>query len=148
MQDMKQIRAMVRKMVNDTAESGAIGHVSFFTAQAMNEFGDIEGPGADFYTICTLETLTKIVKEAVGKYDKPGEDTPTLHGFEHLKIAYPLHRGGDHLLVPIDQMTDDEIDARCAQFQESADGYLKHIEEFQTFKRERADALELNAKVY
>lgn len=141
MQDMKQIRAMVRKMVNDTAESGAIGHVSFFTAQAINQFGEIEGEGADFYTICTMETLTKIVKDAVGKYDKPDADTPTLEGFEYLKIAYPVHRGGDHVLVPIEQMTDDEIDARCAQFQDAADGYLKHVAEFQTFKRDRAETL-------
>lgn len=140
MQDMKQVRAMVRKIVNDTAESGAIGHVSFFTAQAMASFGEIEGEGADFFTVCTQETVTKIVKDAVGKYDSPDSDTPLLDGFKHLRIAYPVHRAGDHLLVPVDQLTDDEIDARCAQYQEAADGYLAHIEELQTFKSTRAMA--------
>ena len=138
MEDMKQVRAMVRKMVNDTAESGAIGHVSFFTAKALASFGEIEGVGADFYTVCAQETVKEIVKKAVGKYDRPESDTPTLEGFDHLKIAYPIHRNGEHLLVPVDQMTDAEIDARCEQFQEAADSYRANIKEFQTFKRARS----------
>ena len=138
MEDMKQVRAMVRKMVNDKAESGVIGHVTFFVTEALTKFGKIEGEGADFYTVCTMETLVDVVKKAVGKYDKPQSDTPTLDGFVHLKIAYPLHRNGEHLLVPIDQMTDAEIDARCAQFQEAADSYRAHIEEFYLYKEARA----------
>jgi hypothetical protein len=61
-----------------------------------------------------------------------------MEGFKHLRIAYPVHRSGEHLLVPIDLMTDEEIDARCKQYQDAADGYLKHIAEFQAFKAERA----------
>jgi len=137
MNNLEQVRQMVRKLVNDTAESGAIGHVQFFTAMAMTEFGEIEGDGADLYTICAHETVAQIVKKAVGRYDAPDSQTPLLAGFEQLRIAYPVHRGGDHVLVPINQMTDDEIDARCAQWQSAADGYIKHIEEMQTYKRER-----------
>jgi hypothetical protein len=140
MEDMKQVRAMVRKLVKDTADSGAIGHVTFFTAQALSSFGEIEGEGADFYTICAQITVTQIVKDAVGKYDKPESDTPILAGFTHLRIAYPVHRNGEHLLVPVDKLTDQEIDLRCSQYQEAADGYIAHIEEFQTFKRARAIA--------
>lgn len=137
MRDLEQVRQMVRKIVNDTAESGAIGHVQFFTAMAMAELGEIEGDGADIYTICAQETVSKIVKKVVGKYDKPDSETPLFEGFTHLRIAYPVHRGGEHLLVPVQMMTDEEIDNRCAQFQSAADGYIKHIEEFQTFKRNR-----------
>jgi hypothetical protein len=85
MQDMKQVKDLVRKMVNDTAESGAIGSVRFFVHRAMQSFGEIEGEGSDFYTACAFDTLTREVKHAVNKYDKPESDTPLMEGFKHLR---------------------------------------------------------------
>lgn len=137
MQDIKQIKAEIRKMVQDTVESGAIGHVQFFTAKIMSERDNITGEDADFYTICARETIVGMVKSAVNKYAEPTSETPILEGFEHLRTAYPVHRGGDHLLVPVNLCTDEELEARAVEFDAAAKGLRKHAKEIRAYIRER-----------
>lgn len=139
MQDIKQIKAEIRKMVQDTVESGAIGHVQFFTAKIMAERPDIQGEDADFYTICARETIVGMVKRAVDKYAEPTAETPILDGFEHLRTAYPVHRGGDHLLVPVNLCTDEELEARAIEFEKAAKGMMKHAKELRAYVQERRD---------
>ena len=139
MQDIKQIKAEIRRMVQDTVESGAIGHVQFFTAKIMADRPDIQGQDADFYTICARETIVGLVKRAVDKYAEPTSETPILDGFEHLRTAYPVHRGGDHLLVPVNLCTDEELEARAMKFEKSAKGIMKHAKELRAYIHERRD---------
>lgn len=138
MKDIKQITADIRKMVQDTVESGAVGHVQFFTIQAMNDFGEIEGEGADLYTVCARETVVGIVKGVVKKYETHQSDAPTLKGFEHLRTAYPVHRGGEHLLVPVHLCTDDELEDRASEFIKAAKGLRKHAKEIRDYIMARA----------
>jgi len=140
MKDIKQIKADIAKMVQDTVESGAVGSVQFFTIQAMNGFGGIEGEGADIYTVCARETVVEIVKRVVKKYDTQESDAPTLKGFEHLRTAYPVHRGGDHLLVPVHLCTDEELEYRALEFERAAKGYLKHAKEIRNYVDTRKSA--------
>ena len=139
MQDIKQIKAEIRKMVQDTVESGAIGHVQFFTAKIMSQRDNIQGEDADFYTICARETIVGMVKSAVQKYAEPTSDTPILDGFENLRTAYPVHREGDHLLVPVQLCTDEELEARAMEFEVAAKGMRKHAKELRAYIRERQD---------
>lgn len=139
MKDIKQITADIRKMVQDTVESGAVGHVQFFTIQAMNGFGDIEGQGADLYTVCARETVVGIVKSVVKKYETHNSDAPTLKGFEHLRTAYPVHRGGEHLLVPVQLCSDEELEERAAEFTRAAKGLRKHAKEIKDYIQQRRD---------
>ena len=138
MKDIKQIKADIAKMVQDTVESGAVGSVQFFTIQAMNDFGEIEGEGADVYTVCARETVVDLVKRVVKKYETQASDAPTLKGFEHLRTAYPVHRGGDHLLVPIHLMTDDELEERAEEFIKNAKSLRKHAKEIRDYIASRS----------
>jgi hypothetical protein len=106
MKDIREIKSEIRKIVNDTIEAGAIGNVQLFTAKVMAAHDGIEGEDADFYLICAREVVVSEVKKAIGKYDAPDAETPLMAGFEHLRTAYPVHRGGDHLLVPVHLCTD------------------------------------------
>lgn len=133
MKDIKQIKDDIRKMVQDTVESGAVGHVQFFTIQAMTNFGKIEGDGADIYTVCARETVVGIVKSVVKKYETHQSDAPTLKGFEHLRTAYPVHREGEHLLVPVHLCTDEELEERAAEFIKAAKGLRKHAKEIRDY---------------
>jgi len=145
MKDIKQITADIRKMVQDTVEAGAVGHVQFFTVQAMNGFGEIEGEGADLYTVCARETVVGIVKNVVKKYETHASDAPTLNGFEHLRTAYPVHRGGEHLLVPVHLCTDEELEERAADFVKQAKGLRKHAKEICSYIASRAANAEVTA---
>jgi len=139
MKDLSQIRADIRKIVTDTVESGAIGHVQFFTAKVMADNPEIEGDDADFYIVCAQETVERMVKSAVGKYDSAEEETPLMEGFEHLRKAYPVHRGGDHLLVPVHLCSDEELEARAKEFEVAAKGYVKHALELRSYVLTRQD---------
>jgi len=137
MENLKQIKDEIRKMVQDTVDSGVIGHVQFFTAKIMTDRADIKGQDADFYTICARETIVEMVKSAVKKYEKLEAETPILDGFEHLRTAYPVHRGGDHLLVPVHLCTDEELEARAAEYEVAARGMRKHAKEIRAYIQER-----------
>lgn len=133
MLDLKEIKAEIRKVVTDTVEAGAIGHVQFFTAQIMSSHDRIEGDDADFYLICAREVVKSEVKRAIGRYETPETDAPLMEGFEHLRTAYPVHRDGDHLLVPVHLCTDDELEARALEFLTAAKGYQKHAKEIRAY---------------
>jgi hypothetical protein len=133
MKDIKQITDEIRKMVQDTVEAGAVGNVQFFAVQALNSFGQIEGEGADLYTVCARETVVGIVKGVVKKYERQDSDAPTLDGFKHMRTAYPVHRGGDHLLVPVHLCTDQELEERAEEFIRSAKGLRKHAKEIREY---------------
>lgn len=137
MKDIKQITADIRKMVQDTVEGGAVGHVQFFTIKAMNDFGEIEGEGADLYTVCARETVVGIVKSVVKKYETHQSDAPTLQGFEHLRTAYTVHRGGEHLLVPVHLCTDEELQDRASEFTSAAKALRKHAKEIMDYIQHR-----------
>lgn len=139
MENIKQIKAEIRKMVQDTVDSGTIGHVQFFTAKIMADRADIQGQDADFYTICARETIVGMVKSAVAKYEKPEAETPILDGFEHLRTAYPVHRGNDHLLVPVHLCTDEELEARASEYEAAANGMRNHAKEIRAYIQERKD---------
>ena len=139
MKDIKQIKADIRKLVQDTVESGAIGHVDFFTARVISDHAEIEGADADFYIICARETINGMVKAAVNKYDTPEADTPLMEGFEQLKTAYPIHRNGDHLLVPIQFCTDEELESRADEFGKQAKGLRKHAKEIRAYILQRKE---------
>jgi len=139
MKDLKEIRAEIRKLVTDTVENGVIGHVEFFTRQVMMKYSSIEGDDADFYLICAREIVVREVKNAIGKFDKPEDDTPLMDGFENLHTAYPVHRGKEHLLVPVQLLTDAELEERAEQYEAAAAGYLKHADDIRRYIKTRRD---------
>jgi len=139
MKDLREIKAEIRKIVNDTIEAGAIGNVQLFTAKVMAAHDGIDGEDADFYLICAQEVVVSEVKKAIGKYDAPDAETPLMAGFEHLRTAYPVHRGGDHLLVPVSLCTDEELEERAAEFDKAAKGYIKHAQEIRGYIQQRQD---------
>lgn len=145
MKDIKQITADIRKMVQDTVEAGVVGHVQFFTIQAMNGFGEIYGEGADIYTVCARQTVIKIVKDVVNKYGTQDSEAPTLKGFEHLRTAYPVHRDGDHLLVPVHLCTDEELLGRAKEFENQIKGLAKHAKELRAYVMARNEGSQVVA---
>ena len=138
MQNLKQINDDIRKLVQDTIDSGAIGHVNFFTEQVIQERSDVYGDDAEFYTVCARETIVRMVKKAVSKYDPP-ESTPILDGFEQLRKAYPLHRGDEHVLVPVHLCSDEELEERAQEFDKAAKGMRKHAQELRQYIMSRRE---------
>jgi hypothetical protein len=132
----------VRKIISDKIADGKVVVVDWLTHEIIGSKAAIEGADIEFYRVCAFTHVKDVVKRCVGKYGaKPETDAQlVLSGFEHLQIAYSVMRNGDIVLVPVDQLTDDEIDARAFEYDQMAKGCRDHARELRSYKRARRSA--------
>lgn len=85
------------------------------------------------------KALARLKREDEGDVDPDtiGLDMPRLPGFKHLRQIYPLKRDGQIFLVPIDQMTDEEMNAKAATYDKASESYAEHAEELRRYRRTR-----------
>ena len=75
------------------------------------------------------------------KEPEPGElDEMTLPGFKRLQKAYRIERDGDSMIVPIEAMTDAELEARAAEHDAMARGHRRHANEIRRYLKARGKA--------
>lgn len=132
----------VRKIIADKIDNGEVVIIDWLTHEIIAGKAGIEGPDTEFYRVCAFTHVKDVVKRCVGKYDaKPSTDRQlVLSGFEHLQVAYSLMRCGEIVLVPVDQMTDEEIEARAKEYEAMAVGCRAHARELRNYRRERMAA--------
>lgn len=129
----------VRKIIADKVAGGEVIVVDWLTHEIIAGKAGIEGPDTEFYRVCAFTHVKDVVKRCVGKYDaKPDSDRQlVLTGFEHLQVAYTVMRQGDIVLVPVDQLTDEEIENRAKEYDLMAEGCRAHALELRSYRRER-----------
>ncbi|QDP58786.1 MAG: hypothetical protein GOVbin1573_73 [Prokaryotic dsDNA virus sp.] len=129
------ITAEVRAFIEDKLANGEIIRVEWVKHEFVMRHDHIEGEDADFYRICAYEHVGRVVKKVIGLYQpKPaGDEQLVLDGFDHLQRAYPVLRDGDRVLVPTDQLTDDELRDRAAEYDAMAEGCRLHAQEIRAF---------------
>lgn len=139
MQSEQSVRQEIRSLVQEKLDAGVCVRAEWFTAEILTAKNRIEGEDADFYVSCAAQILPQIVKRVIGQYDpKPVTDRQLLlPGFEHLQKAYTVQRGGEVVLVPVDQLTDDEIEARALEYEAMAMGCRAHAKELRVYRRTR-----------
>lgn len=129
----------VRKIIADKIEAGEVVVIDWLTHEIIAGKDGIEGPDTEFYRVCAFIHVKDVVRRCVGKYDsKPATDRQlTLPGFDHLQVAYTVMRHGDIVLVPVDQLTNEEIEARALEYEAMAEGCRAHARELRSYRRER-----------
>lgn len=132
----ESIRTELRKFIDDKIARGEPTPVNWVTREFMERKGDIEGGDVHFYLTCAEFFIKRLVKECIAKYDsKSGkvEQQIVLPGFAYLQVAYTVQRQGETVLVPLQQVTDVELEARAAEFVESAKGLRHHAREIRDY---------------
>ena len=142
MKDITEVQDYIRKMISDKIDQGQVVSMSWITNEVLQEHGDMHGSDSDFYVICARHYVSDIVKRQIDKY-KPGKnynkEQLTLEGFEHLQQAYTVPREEEKsVLVPVDQLTDEEIELRAQEYEAMAQGNLKHAQELREYIRLRS----------
>jgi len=132
----------IRKLVSDRVDAGVIVRVEWLTTEILNMKADVHGDDADFYLACGVDFIKDTVKRCIGDY-QPKAATVTsaqivMAGFDHMQRAYTVDRGGEIVLVPVDMLTDAEIEARAAELEAMARGCIAHAKELRAYRRERA----------
>lgn len=137
----------VRKFIADKVANGEIVVVEWLTHEIVSSKSDIEGADTEFYRVCAYTHVKDVVKRCVGKYDaKPVSDQQlTLDGFEHLQVAYTVERNAQIVLVPVNQLTDAEIEARAQEYERMAISCRAHARELRSYKAAREPHLFLTA---
>lgn len=136
----------IRKLVTERVDAGVILRVDWFTTEILAMKSDVHGDDADFYVACGVDFIKDTVKRCIGQYE-PKASAATdrqilLDGFEYLQRAYTVQRDGETVLVPVDRMTDDELEGRALELEEIARGTVAHAKEMRAYKRGRAMAAE------
>lgn len=73
-----------------------------------------------------------------GDPDQTELELPPRPGFKHLRQLYPIKRDGAIMLVPLEQMTDDEIEAKVKTYRRaslSLDGHATELERYLTARQ-------------
>lgn len=130
------ITADIHQIIDDRIASGALVHVPWVAGAILDARPDINGDDAPFYRDCTFKEVVRLVKRAIGKYEEATDTTPDqllFPGFKHLVRAYPIERGGERVLVPVQECTDDELEARANELEKMARGCRSHARELREF---------------
>lgn len=137
----------VRAYIQDQLDAGVIVRAEWITAGFLANKAEPDCEDADFYLLCARSHLAEVVKRCIGKYTaKPETDSQlVLPGFDHLQRGYQVDREGVRVLVPTDLLTDEELEARAAEYGEMAKGCIAHAKEIRAFIKARAAAQKASA---
>lgn len=140
----KDIEQIARDLITEKIRLGETVQMEWAVQELISQQGKIEGDAVEFYTLCARNHVYRIVKTIVEKYnDEATEDAERqqmrLKGFEHLNVAYSVERSGERVLVPIDQLTDDELLARAAEFDRQSKALTAHADELRSYVAKRSE---------
>jgi hypothetical protein len=142
MRSKTDVTREIRSLVQDRIAAGVIVRVDWFTAEILAMKCNVSGEDADFYIACGADVIRDTVKRCIGDYQPQATTSPQLvmDGFDHLQKAYTVDREGERVLVPVDLLTDQEIEARAAELEEMARGCIAHARELRGYSRIRSAA--------
>jgi hypothetical protein len=129
------IYSQVKAIIADRIEAGEQVVVDWLTHEIVRGKELIDTPDSDFFRACAYVHVKDVVKRVVGKYDSgPASDAQyVLEGFQHLQKAYTVQRQGQNILVPVDQLSIEEIEARADEYDTMAAGCVAHAKELRFF---------------
>ena len=145
MKSTTEVTREIRRIVQDRIDAGVICRVEWLTTEIIAQKDQIDGDDVDFYVACGIEFVKKTVKRVIGEYEpKTGvADTQIiLDGFCHLQKAYTVERDEQTTLVPVNLLTDAELEARAAELDAMAAGCIAHADEIRNYRQSRAFAAE------
>lgn len=144
MRSTTDVTREIRGMVQERISAGEVIRVDWFTSEILALKSQIEGHDADFYIACGVDFIKDTVKRCIGDYKPKAEAVASaqivMDGFTHLQKAYTVDREGETVLVPVDLLSDGEIEARASELEEMARGCIAHARELRGYQRARVAA--------
>lgn len=139
-ESVKDIQSFISAMIATKIDAGQVVNMHWAVTDVLNEYSDIEGGDVDFYLITARQYVFEQVKKCVKKYE-PNPDgineQLVLDGFVHLQKAYPVKRGGVRELVPVELLSNEELELRASEYDAMADGCRAHAKEIRAYASSR-----------
>lgn len=99
------------------------------------------GDHKDFAIICIHHHVRGLVKDVLKAMKASRDDITdpqmTMEGFSRLQKAYIIERNNDLTVVPIEQCSDEELQAKADELQVKIDGMIQHRNEILRYIRQR-----------
>lgn len=100
------------------------------------------GDSAWYWLECEALAVDALVAAAIrARRDiEAGAEAPeqiVMPGYERLQKFYSVMREGEQTLVPIDQLSELEVESKKAEFQRNIRGLSIHLDEFADYHRKR-----------
>ncbi len=140
-ENIKDIRTFIGRYVTNRVQAGQLVNQVWATNDILSKYESIDGDDKDFYIITAKQWVNDEVKAAIKKFDS--EDTANrdvqyvLDGFEYLQQAYPIKRGSVRCIVPVEQMTNDELMYKAQEKYAMAEGNKIHADEIVAYVERR-----------
>jgi hypothetical protein len=131
----------VKALVEAEIDSGKTIRPAWLTQAIVATHDRIEGADRDWHRVCSFGFVRSTVRQVVRLYKPEAEPTDpqiVMPGFESLQKAYLITREKERVIVPIQQLTDIEIERKIAELEAMAEGCRAHARELRRYRSERA----------
>jgi hypothetical protein len=144
--EKKSVARLVRETLDRLTQEKKVIKKPWLLHEVLSQKAPPEGRDADFYRMCALATVRDAVDRVVRSAKQLEEDgegsQPALPGYEFVQPQCCIERedgdgGLESVIVPVDLMTDDEIEGKVAQLQAQARGLTAHAKELAQYLVDR-----------
>src|SRR5258706_8643914 len=134
----KDLTQEINSEIDDRLASGQAINVSWLIQSilAIHPEDDL----SDFSKCARFEFVNDEVGRCVRRFKEPEPEELaqlTLPGFKKLQKAYRLTRNDEAIIVPIEAMSDDELEAKAIEHDEASRGHRTHARELRRYIKAR-----------
>lgn len=144
MYSMADLTREIAEAISTLMEQGQTLRREWIVQTILARHDDVEGEDADFYRCASRKTIEGAVRQQINRFEPKAEVTPdrqlVLEGFERLQRYYALEERGELIAIPVDAMTDAQLEAKQAELIAMGAGCYQHAEEIQRYRDARRAA--------
>lgn len=132
--------AEIRSVIADKIKAGAVLEPRWLAHAVVSNHPLPEFPDSEWYRKRAYGDVREAVRRVSNEMKLAVEgpsDQLSLPGFTLVQCAYSVMRKGEQVIVPVQQLSDEEIDGKIAELERMASGCKQHAAELLRFKAER-----------
>jgi len=134
----------IRALIDSKIERNGVVDPAWITMEICGAHKQIKGEDSEFHFFCASQFVRDSVGKALKFYDcklsTKGDPQLVLPGYEHLQRAYLVKRKDKPVIVAIDDLTDEELEAKEAELLAMSEGAKKHANELRRYRLKRRKA--------
>lgn len=139
----KDFTAEVQAIVDSAVQQKVGVKTDWLAHSIVSKHPGIHGGDKEFYVLCAFGHVKTAIRAAIRRYhpDELGHaelTAPLLTGFTYLQAVYPVDRDGESEIIPIEELSDGEIESKAAEYERMADGCRLHAAELRRYRSGRA----------
>ena len=137
----KELRHLVLEEVEQRITQKRVVKISWITHGIIKKRHiPTEVKDRGFFIAGTYYGVAAIVREVIRRYkDNDAIETTQqlLPGYERLQCSYALERNGSPCIIPINEFSAEELDAKADRLRANAEGLKLHAEEMDRYRESK-----------